>query len=306
MSVLVEMTTLLVPVEVLSRAGDVPDRLARRATSFADDGELVAFHLAGLAEAAVAIRELARVGVAPMREGEPGEVAIVDQLAGPVAWWPWLELARLDVPGGAAVLAARRAGRGGTGLALPAGWRFAGSPSDEDGGCALELVDRPLRHLRREARADVYVDRWTGEEVRVARTNPRTHVDVRAAGESVASLEVEVVSRWPEIELGLMFRERVPDGEGMLFRFREAREQHFWTKNTLVPLDVLFVDAGGRVVNVVERVEPLRLARVRSAEPVPQVLEVRGGWCAENGVGSGATVEVARPSRPTGCSRTPG
>jgi uncharacterized membrane protein (UPF0127 family) len=300
------MTTVLVPVEFLARAGDAPDRLARRATSFADDGELLAFHLAGLAEASMAIRELARAGVAPMREGEPGEVAIVDQLAGPLAWWPWLELARLDVPGGAAVLAARRAGDGVNGLALPAGWRFAGSPSDRDGGCALELVDRPLRHLRREARADVYVDRWTGEEVRVGRANPRTRLDVRMARGPVASLQVEVVSRWPEIELGLMFRERVPDGEGMLFRFQEAREQHFWMKNTLVPLDVLFVDAGGRVVNVVERVEPLRLARIRSAGAVPQVLEVPGGWCAANGIGAGATIEVARPSRPTGCSRTPG
>lgn len=299
MPVLVEMTTVLVPARSLAGAGDVRTQVERLAEAVADDGELAAFQFDGLSDAVLALRVLEGAGIAPMDGEEPGEVAVVDQVAGPLAWWPWLELARVEAPGGSPVLAARHAGSRERGVTPPPGWRFAGSRTDEDGCCALEMVDRPLRHLRREPRTDVYVDGWTGEEVHLVRANPRTRLAVREAGGPVASLEVEVASRWAEIELGLMFRERVPDGEGMLFRFRAAREQHFWMKNTLVPLDVLFLDGGGRVVNVAEEVEPLRLARVCSAEPVPQVLEVPGGWCAWHGIGAGATVAVVGPAGPT-------
>jgi uncharacterized membrane protein (UPF0127 family) len=106
----------------------------------------------------------------------------------------------------------------------------------------------------------------------------------------------ELVSRWEEIEVGLMFRDAIGPDEGMLFRFGEPRLHAFWMKNTRVPLDILFLDGAGKVVNVAERAEPLRAAKHRSAGPVQDVLEVPGGWCAAHGVGSGSRVTVLNPA----------
>ena len=110
-------------------------------------------------------------------------------------------------------------------------------------------------------------------------------------------VRAELVTRWQEIEVGLMFRDALGSDEGMLFRFGQARVHGFWMKNTRVPLDILFVDAAGTVVNVAERAEPLRLRQHRSAGPVVDVLEVPGGWCQAHGVGAGARMTLAPPAR---------
>jgi uncharacterized protein len=90
---------------------------------------------------------------------------------------------------------------------------------------------------------------------------------------------------------GLMFRERLGDREGMIFLFDEEAEHAFWMKNTLIPLDMIFVDGASQVVGVVERATPGSLAP-RSAGRSRAVLEVRGGWAAERGVRAGDRVTV--------------
>jgi hypothetical protein len=267
---------------------------ARRACT---DGELVALSYDRPAALSSALRALDTAGLQPVRGGEPGEVALVDQGAGPALWWPWLELAVVRGPDGGAVLAARRAGTRAGGLAVPEGWRYGGSPSEVHGVGPLRTADRPLRHLRREPEGDVFADRWTGEEVRLRRSAPPVRVALEAGGCRLGEVAAEVSSRDEEVEVGLMFREALGADEGMLFRFPRPRIHEFWMKNTPVPLDVVFVGPGGTVVNVAERAEPLRLRPHRSAGPVRDVLEVRGGWCREHGVGPGARLDVAAGGR---------
>jgi uncharacterized membrane protein (UPF0127 family) len=100
-----------------------------------------------------------------------------------------------------------------------------------------------------------------------------------------------------EHERGLMFRERLGDEEGMLFVFGAEDEHAFWMKNTLIPLDMIFVDGGRHVVGVVNAspgsLEP------RSAGRSRWVLEVRGGWAAARGVARGDRVVIEElPSSP--------
>ena len=106
----------------------------------------------------------------------------------------------------------------------------------------------------------------------------------------------ELVSRWEEIEVGLMFRDALGPDEGMLFRFDEPRVHAFWMKNTRVPLDILFLDGAGTVVNVAERAEPLRAARHRSAGRSRTCWRCRADWCAAHGVGAGSSVTVLDPA----------
>jgi hypothetical protein len=304
MPVLVEFQTLLVRREALEAApSGARARAVANAVHLLDDGALVGFAFDRPAGRGAALAALEEAGLgldAGAGSEEPGEVALVGQRSGPFGWWPWLELGLLPAPGGERVLAARRAGDPRRELVLPEGWSHEGSATRRAGLCALGLPDRPLCHLQREDGADLYLDRFTGEEVRLARSRPPVALAIATRAGASHHLVVEVAERWPEIEVGLMFREGIPTDGGMLFRFGEVREHGFWMKNTRVPLDLLFLDEGGWVARVAERATPLTTTRVRSGGPVAAVLEVAGGWCAAHGVAAGDRVQVEPGSRPGG------
>jgi len=129
--------------------------------------------------------------------------------------------------------------------------------------------------------------------VRLARQHPPARVTVEGPGPGRGEVLAELVTRDEEIELGLMFREALAPGAGMLFVFGWAGVHRFWMKNTLVPLDLLFVAEDGRLVNVVAGAAPLRLRYHRSAGQARSVLEVPAGWYDAHGVGAGARLRLA-------------
>jgi uncharacterized protein len=88
------------------------------------------------------------------------------------------------------------------------------------------------------------------------------------------TVRAEIARTDQERQRGLMFRESVPDGTGMLFVFPRAEVQGIWMKDTYVPLDVAFLDAQFRVLNI-EHLEPLDLTTKWSQGPVLFALEVR-------------------------------
>ena len=88
---------------------------------------------------------------------------------------------------------------------------------------------------------------------------------------------VEMAVRPEQQTVGLMFREAVGPDEGMLFDWGAPRESSMWMKNTLVPLDMLFIAADGRIHRIAERTVPHSLAPVDSRGPVRATLELAGG-----------------------------
>jgi uncharacterized membrane protein (UPF0127 family) len=88
---------------------------------------------------------------------------------------------------------------------------------------------------------------------------------------------IEIARTPAEMERGLMYRERLDADRGMLFLYEDDREVAFWMKNTLIPLDLIFADASGRIVAIAERAVPLSTALIPSPGPVRAVLEVNGG-----------------------------
>ncbi|MEN9797263.1 MAG: hypothetical protein RL653_959 [Pseudomonadota bacterium] len=122
---------------------------------------------------------------------------------------------------------------------------------------------------------------------------PRASVRwVDAFGEPL-EIKVEVAATPGARERGLMWRSALPDGEGMLFLFGEPAEHTFWMKNTLIPLDLVFLSADGTVVGVVENTEPRSLVPRGVGKPSANVLEVPGGWCARHGLRAGAKLVVS-------------
>ncbi len=119
---------------------------------------------------------------------------------------------------------------------------------------------------------------------------PTARVVVTTAAGAHHAVAVEI-ARTPEARArGLMFRERLdPDG-GMLFVFDESEPHGFWMKNTLIPLDMIFIDDTGRIVGIVASAEPETLTPREVGAPSRYVLEVNGGWAAAHGVAKGDVV----------------
>jgi uncharacterized membrane protein (UPF0127 family) len=88
---------------------------------------------------------------------------------------------------------------------------------------------------------------------------------------------VEIADTNDQQTIGLMFRPTVPEGTGMLFDWHMVRGSDMWMKNTLAPLDMLFIDPDGKIHHIAERTVPQSLAVIRSEGPVRGTLELAAG-----------------------------
>ena len=101
---------------------------------------------------------------------------------------------------------------------------------------------------------------------------------------------VELATTDEERERGLMFRKALPDGHGMLFDFETDRSVAMWMKNTLIPLDMIFIRGDGRIANIAENTEPMSTRIIPSRGAVRAVLEVAGGTAKRLGIEAGDRV----------------
>ena len=105
------------------------------------------------------------------------------------------------------------------------------------------------------------------------------------------SFTVEIAEKPVDIQVGLMYRETMPKDHGMLFILgKEPRDISFWMKNTVIPLDMLFVERDGRIAKVHPMAQPRSLTGIPSETPVLAVIELNGGRAAELGIKSGDKV----------------
>jgi uncharacterized membrane protein (UPF0127 family) len=104
------------------------------------------------------------------------------------------------------------------------------------------------------------------------------------------AVAVEVVATEATIERGLMYRQHLPPDQGMLFLMNQERPWPFWMRNTLIPLDMIFIASNMKVAGIVENAEPRTESLRQVSAPSLYVLEVNGGYCAAHKVSAGATV----------------
>ncbi len=104
------------------------------------------------------------------------------------------------------------------------------------------------------------------------------------------AVSVEVVATWPKIEKGLMFREHVPPDDGMLFVMGYEHDHAFYMRNTLIPLDMIFIKKDMTIAGISERAEPRTETLRKVGVPSLYVLEVNGGYTRAHGVNAGAKV----------------
>jgi len=115
---------------------------------------------------------------------------------------------------------------------------------------------------------------------------------VNEDGEEI-DLLVEVADSPEERSVGLMFRENLPEDEGMLFVFEQDGQHSFYMRNTLVPLSIAFIKSDGTIVEI-EDMEPLTETLHSTDEPYLYAIEANRGWFGRNGITAGSEVRIAR------------
>jgi len=138
-------------------------------------------------------------------------------------------------------------------------------------GLAVTLVGTDLK-------GDAGEDALTGEAL------------IIDAASGPITLFVEVVDTNETRAAGLMFREELAANAGMLFDFKREQPVSFWMKNTLIPLDMFFIKADGRIVNIAKRAVPHSERGIASDEPVLGVLETNAGVADRMGIKPGDIV----------------
>jgi uncharacterized membrane protein (UPF0127 family) len=108
------------------------------------------------------------------------------------------------------------------------------------------------------------------------------------AGLEKRTFSIEVADDPKQQAQGLMFRPSLPANAGMLFVFDPPRQAKFWMRNTMIPLDMIFIDDTGRVESIAERNDPYSERVSSSQADVRAVLEINGGQSRQLGIEPGA------------------
>lgn len=110
------------------------------------------------------------------------------------------------------------------------------------------------------------------------------------SGNGAHHFQVEVAKTDAEQERGLMFRPSLAPDRGMIFPFASPRPATFWMKDTMIPLDLIFVRADGTIARIAAMATPYSLDPIQVGEPVAAVLEIAGGRAQALGIVEGDTV----------------
>jgi len=111
------------------------------------------------------------------------------------------------------------------------------------------------------------------------------------SGSGVHHFDIELAISPAQRAQGLMFRDNLPADAGMLFVYAEDQAITMWMKNTLIPLDMIFIARDGRIISIAERTIPGSLATIDSGGLARGVLEVNGGTAARLGIRPGDRVD---------------
>lgn len=110
-----------------------------------------------------------------------------------------------------------------------------------------------------------------------------------SGGGQRVELKVEIADTPEKMVRGLMFRERLPEDQGMLFDFAVQTQAPFWMKDTSIPLSIAFISADGLIIDI-QDMQPFSEELHRSPQPYRLAVEVNQGWFQEHGIKIGDTL----------------
>ena len=137
--------------------------------------------------------------------------------------------------------------------------------------------------------ASLFTDRTYGQSGRPLQQYSTAPLAIETS-RGIRQFTVEVAKTPGQHAQGLMFRRRLAADAGMLFIYPRAEIIVMWMQNTLIPLDMLFIDASLRISYIVQRTIPLSTETINSSEPAISVLELNAGTVSKLGIKPGDNV----------------
>ena len=112
-----------------------------------------------------------------------------------------------------------------------------------------------------------------------------------SVGNALIKIDVEIASRPEERTKGMMYRDNMPARFGMLFMFEQMGQRSFWMRNCPLPLDLIFLDDGKKIVSIQPNAKPYSDDPIPSGVPAMYVIEVNAGFCDLHGVQVGQVTQ---------------
>jgi uncharacterized protein len=99
--------------------------------------------------------------------------------------------------------------------------------------------------------------------------------------DTLKKINIEIAEKSEEREQGLMYRKSMDESNGMLFIFEKSEPQNFWMKNTIIPLDIIYINENKEIVTIQENTVPFSEESIPSYKNAMFVVEVNAGFCGK-------------------------
>ena len=121
---------------------------------------------------------------------------------------------------------------------------------------------------------------------------PKATLEIYTPDMRKHQFKIWIADTEPRREQGLMFVEALPADQGMLFIFDVPQQVAMWMKNTVIPLDMLFIDVNGHIDSIASNTKPMSQKIIRSNGSVISVLEVKGGETNRLRISTSAIIKI--------------
>ena len=115
---------------------------------------------------------------------------------------------------------------------------------------------------------------------------------LESSGAALTKIDIQISQTEYDRELGLMFRKSMAENQGMLFIFPDVQVRSFWMRNTVIPLDMIFIDSIKTILNIAKNTTPYSDNSYTSTGPAKYVLEVNGGFADRHQIRQGEKVNL--------------
>ncbi len=109
----------------------------------------------------------------------------------------------------------------------------------------------------------------------------------------ISKIDIEIADNTPERMQGLMYRKSMDENRGMLFIFQNNEHRGFYMKNTLIPLDIIFLDSAKQVLKIFKNTTPFSERTLESGLPAKFVVEVNAGYTDRYGIKEGDMIKFS-------------
>lgn len=118
-----------------------------------------------------------------------------------------------------------------------------------------------------------------------------TELSLYKNGNLLKIIDIEIADTFEKRSLGLMYRTSMKENQGMLFIFPEEEMRSFYMKNTIIPLDIIYLNKDKEIINVIKNARPFDETSLPSEKPAQYVLEISGGLSDKWGIEAGDTID---------------